>query len=310
VLVAVVFLLVGAVVLVIGTESAIRGAARFASVVGMSGFVLGALLFGIDIEGLSAALIAAAKGQTAIAAGEAFGTVVFLFGAGLGLALMISRGPVPAPSITMTIAPAVPVAACAAAIYDRYVTRTEGLLLVLLYAGYVIAVVAEGRVVRARAREIEHEAEEVRGGAFRASLIGAAGLVAVYAGAWLLVQGGVKILAQTTLAAGFVGAALVGTLASLDEVLLEALPILRGAPDLATGNLFGTVAAFSTAVIGLAALVRPLVLDSAAALAFLAAAAMYAIVAVIFVLRGRVGKGLGLVILGAYVAWLAYAATL
>jgi Ca2+/Na+ antiporter len=88
------------------------------------------------------------------------------------------------------------------------------------------------------------------------------------------------------------------------------LPVLRGAPDLATGNLFGTIAAFSTAVLGLAAIVRPLNIDSAAGLSLLAAALLYAVVAVSFLLRGELRKPVGFVLLVAYVAWLGYTATL
>src|ERR671922_1356468 len=115
-LLAVVFLILGAAILLIGAESAIRGAARFAVVVGIPAFALGALLFGIDLEGLSAALLAAGRGQTEIAAGEAFGTVVFLFGVGFAFALLMSKQPVKAPSDLMVITPALPVLAAALAV--------------------------------------------------------------------------------------------------------------------------------------------------------------------------------------------------
>jgi cation:H+ antiporter len=310
VLIAIVLLVAGAAVLIAGAESAVRGTARFAIALGVPAFVLGALLFGIDLEGLSAALLAAGRGQTQIAAGEAFGTVIFLFGVGLAFALLLSRGPIESPSEVMVVAPAVPVVASALAVSDQYVSRLEGGLLVFLYVGYVLAVLAEGRGLRYRAAELEHEAAEVRGSAGRAAVIALVGLAAVYGGAWLLVDGGIRILSRTGLAAGFVGAAIVGTLAGLDEVLLEVLPVMRGSPELATGNLFGTVAAFSSVVLGLAALVRPLVLDSSAEVAFLAGTTMYAIVASVFLVRGRISKPLGLILLIVYVGWLGYASTL
>ena len=93
-------------------------------------------------------------------------------------------------------------------------------------------------------------------------------------------------------------------------VLLEVLPILRGIPELATGNLLGTVAAFTTGVIGLAALVRPLEVDSAAATAYLASAVLYTVVAVAFLARGRAGRVVGIILIVLYGAWLAYAARL
>jgi cation:H+ antiporter len=307
---AIVLLVVGAVILIAGAESAVRGTARLSIAAGISAFALGALLFGVDLEGLSAAVLAAARGQTTIAAGLAFGTIIFLFGVGLGLALLVAKGPIPSPSAMMVIAPAVPLAAAALAISDQQVTRVEGALLVLLYGGYVFSVLSEGRSVRHRAAELEHEAGAVKGSAGRAAALAGRGLGAVFVGAWLLVDGGVRLLSTTQLSAGFIGAAIVGTLAGLDEVLLEALPVMRGTPDLATGNLFGTLAAFTSAVLGLAALVHPLVLDAASELALLGGAAMYAFVSVVFLLRGRLARPLGLVLLAAYVAWLAYASTL
>jgi cation:H+ antiporter len=134
------------------------------------------------------------------------------------------------------------------------------------------------------------------------------GLGLVSGGAWLLVGGGVRVLTLAGLSAGFVGAGILGALTSLDEVLLEVLPVRRGVPELATGNLFGTLAAFTTGVLGLAAVVRPLALDAGANLAFLAAAALYALVGTVFFIRGRAGRVLGFVVLATYLAWLVAAA--
>jgi len=102
----------------------------------------------------------------------------------------------------------------------------------------------------------------------------------------------------------------IGALASLDEVFLEVLPVRRGIPELATGNLLGTVAAFSTGVLGLAALVRPLEVDGAGATAFLASATLYTVVATAFLARGRAGKVVGVAILALYGLWLAFASRL
>lgn len=309
-LLAVFLLLVGALVLAVGAESAVRGATRFALTSGISPFVVGALLFGVDFEGTAAALLAAGKGATAVSAGEAYGTVIFLFSAAFGAALLVARKPVESPSVPMVIAPAVPLLASALALRDAYVSRLEGALLVALYVGYVGLVAAEGRAVRARSTEMEREANEIAGGPMRSAVVTIAGLAGLFTGAWLLVEGGLRILSRTSLAAGFVGAAVIATLASLDEVLLEVLPVRRGTPALATGNLFGTMAAFMSLVPGLAALIHPLALDDAAELAFLGAAVLYVVVAVAFVVRGRAGRLLGALVLVAYALWLSYAASI
>jgi cation:H+ antiporter len=306
VVLAVLLLLGGAAVLTAGAEVAIRGASRFAEAHRVSPFVLGALLFGLDLESLGAALVAAGRNQTSIAVGEAFGTILFLFSAAFGAALLVSRKPVEAPSMEMVLLPALALATGAMAISDQVVTRLEGGGLIGIYLLYIGAVIWEGRAAQRKAEEIERESREGLQ-KLPPSVLLLVGLGLVYMGATVLVDGGVRILDRTSLAAGFVGAALIGALASLDEVLLEVIPVLRGMPGLATGNLFGTVAAFATGVIGLASMVRPLEVDSAASSAFIAASIVYTVVAVAFLFRGRAGKVVGLVVLAVYALWLLFA---
>jgi cation:H+ antiporter len=303
-LVAVALLVAGAAVLYLGAEAAVRGATGLSRALGVTAFAVGALLFGIDLEGLGAAVVASARGETAIAAGEIFGTVLFLFSAAFGAALLLAREPVPSPDRIMVLAPGLHLVACAFAVADRYVARLEGVLLVVFYLAYVGLVVRTGRTPSAG----DTEAVPDRSGA--RLLVVAGGLLAVAGGAGLLVAGGVRLVTEAGLTAGFVGAAVLGILVSLDEVVLEVLPIRRGTPELATGNLFGTLAAFTTGVLGLAALVRPLVIDAPGSVAFLGVAVLYAVVATTFVARGRAGRLLGTVVLASYAAWLVWSATL
>jgi cation:H+ antiporter len=295
----------GTAVLYIGAEAAVRGAAGLARTAGIPAFVLGALLFGTDLEGLGTAVVAAGRGQTSIAAGEIFGSILFVFSAAFGVAVLLSRRPVPSPGTAMVLAPSLPLLAASVAIFDTVVARSEGILLVVLFGVYVWFVIREGRVaVRRRTEEIERETGEAprsRGGQ-AAFTVG--GLALLYVGATVLVAGAERLVLETDLLTGFVGAAILGVLVSVDEVLLEVLPIRRGTPDLATGNLFGTLAAFTTGVLGLAAVVRPLQVDGAGSLALLGVALLYAVVGTTFLARNRVGKVIGLTVLVVYGAWI------
>jgi cation:H+ antiporter len=294
----------GAILVYLGAEAAIRGAAGLARALRIPMFALGALLFGIDLEGLGTAVVASARDQASIAAGEIFGTIMFLYSAAFGVALLVAREPVRSPPASMVIAPAGAVVIAGFSIADLYVERLEGGLLLLLFAAYVALVVQQGRLARARAERMEREAEEAPRSRMVMAAFAVGGLALLAGGAFVLVEGGTRFFEATALSAGFVGAAVIGVLVSLDEVLLEVLPVRRGTPDLATGNLFGTVAAFCTGVLGTAALVRPLAIDSGAALAFLGAAALYAIVATVFLARGRAWRGLGVTVLAVYAVWL------
>jgi cation:H+ antiporter len=301
-------LAVGGALLWAGAEAAIRGASATARALRVPAFVLGALLFGIDLEGLGTAVGASAAGEPLLATGQIFGTVLFLFGGAFGAALILSRSPLPSPEPQMVLAPAIPLFAAALVIADRFVGRIEAVLLIGIYAGYVAMVVREGRLARARADELEREAGEGRRSSAALLVMTLGGLVLLSVGAGLAVAGGSRFASAAGLSEGFVGAAVLGILVSLDEVLLEVLPARRGSPELATGNLLGTLAAFCSGVLGVAALVRPLDVDSAGALAFLGAAVLYTVVATVFLARGRAGRRVGLFSLAFYSLWLVTAA--
>jgi cation:H+ antiporter len=175
----------------------------------------------------------------------------------------------------------------------------------VLYAVYVGQVLREGRTARARGEQLEREADETLAVPWVLLLVG--GLALVTMGALILVEGGTRLVDRTSLASGFVGAAVIGACASADEVLLEVLPVRRGLDALATGNLFGTCAAFASGVLGLLATIRPLAVDSGATTAFLTASILYTLVSVTFLARGQAGRLIGLLVLGAYGAWLAVA---
>jgi cation:H+ antiporter len=304
------FLAAGAVLVYVGAEASIRGAGGLSRAAGIPMFALGALLFGVDLEGLGTAVVASSRGQGSLAAGEIFGTILFLFSAAFGAALLAARRPVASPPAAMVLAPAASVMVAAFAIADRVVDRLEAILLLLMYAAYVALVVQDGRLARARGERIEKEAAEAPRSRWRLAALVLGGLGVLYLGATMLVEGGARLLSAAELSAGFVGAAVLGVLVSLDEVLLEVLPIRRGTPELATGNLFGTVAAFCSGVLGIAAMVRPLRLDGAAPVAFLGAAVLYTVVATVFLARGRAWKGLGATVLVLYVIWLLTAGSL
>jgi cation:H+ antiporter len=308
-LVALGLLAAGALVLYVGAEAAVRGAAGLARAVGISPFVLGALLFGIDVESTGAAVAAAARGETSLAAGTVVGTVLFLYGAAFGAALIVARGPVPSPEPLLVLTPALHLVAGAFTLADRYVARIEGMFLVVMYLAYVGLLLRLGRtpmLIRDREREAA--------GATRSAPVMVAlalgGVAMLVVGGTVVAGGATRFAAVTGLAAGFVGAAVLGVLVSLDEVLLEVLPIRRGTPELATGNLFGTLPAFAAGVLGLAALARPLDVDSAAAAGYLAVAILYAVVATVFLVRGRAGRVLGGFLLAGYAGWLVATSTL
>jgi cation:H+ antiporter len=307
-LTAVLLLLSGAIVLGAGGGAAVRGVTRFGRAHGVSAFALGVVLFGVHLEPLGATLVASAKDQSSIAAGTAIGTMGFLIGIGFAVALLSSKHPVEAPSVSMTLMPMAGLLLVALAVRDLQITRGEGIIMVAAYAAYLVASFRDGHdpSLRALAAEADREAGQRRRTAVPDWLLAIGGLVLIWVGATLLVDGAVRVLASG-LAAGFVGAAIVGSLAAAGQTTLEVIAVRRGEFDLATGNLMGTVVAFSTGVLGIVAVIRPLPLDSSVAVALIAVAVLYTVVATAFLARGRAGRAVGATLLVLFAVWLAVA---
>jgi cation:H+ antiporter len=302
-----VYLVVGAAVLMMGAGAATRAAGHFALERAMSAQLLGTLFFGVDLGSLATVLVAAGRGQTTIAVGAALGTTLLL-SVGLGLALLAANEPVPSPGRPVILLAAAALVLGAAALANEQVTRLEGAALLLAYVAYLVLLAQEGRVSVMRGEHVQRVA------AARRSLppagVALFGLALVFLGAMVLVGGGVRLAGRAGMTVGFVGAAIVGALASFDETILVVVRVRRGASDPATAHLFGAIAAVPTGMLGLAALVRPLVVDPAAWSAFLAAAVLYTVVATAFLAGNRVWRRTGLALVVLYGVWVAIASRL
>lgn len=133
------------------------------------------------------------------------------------------------------------------------------------------------------------------------------GLVLLVGGAEWLVRGAVRIALLLRVPAGIVGLTVVAAGTSLPELFVSVSAALRGAPDLSTGNVVGSNIYNIALILGLSALVQPLVTDRPTIrydwpVVLVAALALWGLGA-----DGHLGRLDGLLLFGghvAYVGWL------
>jgi cation:H+ antiporter len=303
---ALLLLLSGAAVVTVGAIAAMRGIGGFARDRDVPPHAIGAVLFGVNLASLGAILLGAGRNATEVAAGASVGTFVFMIGIAFGVALLASKEPVPAPPVLATLIPLGALVVGAIAIEDLAISRFEGAVLLaatVAHALYLLQGPSERALPEAVGRDL------LRPGSGRwlrvpPWLLALIGLGIVYAGANLLIDGSTRLLARTALAPGFVGAVIVGSLASAHRVVDEVQPVRRGEHAVALGNLFGSVVVFSTGAVGLASLIRPLILDSSVAVAYIAGSVLYTVLATVLLARGRAGRVTGTVLILLYGAWI------
>ncbi len=268
---------------------------------GLSGVALGALVLGFDPESTAAGVAATLDGLPGTALGATVGSAVFLLTAGLGIAALVAPFRVRPPARLLGAGAAAAALAWALAA-DGTLSRVDGAVLLAAWPPLValIATAVRGTGPPAPA------APASPGRRAPALLVAFAGLVV---GAELLVLGTDRIVGALGLSETLFGLLVVAAAVSFEEVVLEALPAFRGFPELSVGNALGTLVFLVTASLGVVALARPVAVPAEVRAVHLPALGLAVALAAALLVRGRLGRPEGAVLLLAYAGYVAAAIT-
>jgi cation:H+ antiporter len=251
-----VLVLIGGIVLVLwGAERFTDGAIRTAARLSVSAFYVGTVVSGFEPENLVTGAAAATSGLPQVALGTVIGSAIFMLTGGLGLALLLVPMEVRIPragGVAMLLC-LVPFAV--ALWHDGTVSRWDGALLLVVGVGLM------GWLYRKSPVFLSPEADEPSEGAARLgamALLGF-GVAVMLVGAELVVWGVTRLLTSVRVSETFLGMAVVGLGESLEETARMVTPARRGHPELAWGNVVGTVVILLAINLGLIALIQPLV---------------------------------------------------
>jgi cation:H+ antiporter len=290
--------LVAGVVLVVGAADVlVDGLLGVGRKLGVAPFVLTVALSGFETENLAAGIAANAKGLPGAAAGTILGGVTFLALGVAGLGGIIAPMAVELPRRFLAWTAIAPLPLLAFAV-DGDLSRLEGGALV---AWSVVALIGAARSGRALVAD-EHPDQRERRPVARLL----AGLTVLTGGGWLLGDGLRNVVRHLGISQTLLGNTALAATVEAEELARVAVPARRGRPELALGNIAGTIIHFAAFNAGVIALVKPLALDHNTTRFYLpAAAASPAIFAAMLLVRRRLARIEGAALLtldGAYLA--------
>jgi len=304
VLIGVVLLVAGMALVLWGAERFTDGALRTAARFSLSTFYVGAVVSGFEPENLVTGAAAAVDGLHQVALGTVIGSAVFMLTGGLGLTLLIVPMEVRIPR-EGALAMVVSLALFAGALWNGTVSRTEGAVLALAAIGLMVWLYRRSPVFQRADDEEDDEADAGQGSRVKAVSLLVAGVAVMLLGAELMVHGVRALLSAVRLSETFLGMAVVGMGESLEETARMVAPARRGHPELAWGNVVGTVVILLAFNLGLVAMIRPLTADPLVLrlhVPYLAGCIL--VVALALVWAQRLGRPMGALLLALYAFYL------
>jgi len=254
-----------------GAEWLVKGSSSLARSLGVTPIVIGltVVAFGTSAPELVVSLISSIKGKSMIAVGNVVGSNICNIALVLGLSALFN----PIKSDPSVIRRDIPIM-LAISLYllvlsfNSTLGRIEG---ATLFAGIIAYTFMNYYLAKKETRDaaggempgaIESELEEIGYIASRSKqiLLVVVGIAGVVGGAQMVVESAVYIMTQLGVSEKFIGLTIVAFGTSLPELATSVVAAMRGEMDISIGNLVGSNVFNIMSVLGVASLVRPILI--------------------------------------------------
>ncbi len=304
--VAYVFLLIGLVMLVVGAEMLVRGGGQLALSLRVPALVVGLTIvaFGTSTPELLVSVTAAMQASTEMALGNVNGSNLANIALVLGLAALVRplvvertlmRRDVPSCLALQLMVPAL----C----YDGILSRGDGFI--LLGGGIVYNVWLLYEALRGRAPALDDDLDlDDDSSTVKHVMMLVVGIAILVVGAVVFVDGAEGVARAFELSDRFIGLTVVALGTSAPEIATAVASARRGETDLAVGNSLGSNLLNIAMVLGLTSIISPIVIHDTGAFRDMGAAVFATLLLIPFVLKGRVSRPEGGLLVVAYLGYM------
>lgn len=259
-------LVIGFAMLIWGADRFVFGASATARNLGVAPLLIGLTIvaFATSAPEILVSVVAALRGDSLLAIGNAIGSNIVNIGLVLGVTAMVMPIKLESATLRREMSALLAVSLLTVSLFlDTYLSRIDGFVMII---GLVIVMFWLARLGLRSAEndpiKIDYEAEIPKGvGMQRAITWLLVGLVTLMIGAEFLVDGAVGIAHTLGMSEVAIGITVVAFGTSLPELAVSLVSALKKEYGLAIGNIVGSNIFNLLAVIGIAALIGPTALE-------------------------------------------------
>jgi cation:H+ antiporter len=306
-------LLIGLLMLVAGADMLVRGAGQFALALRVPALVVGLTIvaFGTSMPELCVSIAAALEASTEMALANVNGSNIANILLVLGCAALVAplavnrsliRREIPACLLLQLLVPIV----CLGGRINRF----EGLLLLAVGVGYnlwLLHDVLGGRRMASDGRD-DHGGLEIKQWKKHLALM-LFGTLTLIAGAYLFIDSAEKVALYLGMSDRYIGVTVVALGTSAPEVVTALVSAYRGEVDLAIGNSVGSNILNVSMVLGITAMITPVVFTDPGTWSDIGIAVLVTFVLGPVVLRGKLGRIEGALMILGYGVFIAMSAS-
>ena len=304
-----ILLILGFLLLIKGADYFVDGSSSVAKLLKVPSIIIGltVVAFGTSMPELSVSVTAALQGNNDLAVSNVLGSNIFNLLVVLGCCAIIS--PVRAKwSLLKKEFPfsiGCGILLLVLGYIGMIVGHLDGVILLALFAGYIIYMVRSALKARAAGADVEEEEYKILP-VWKSILFIVGGIIAIKFGGDFVVDGAVVIATGFGLSENLIGLTIVACGTSLPELVTSVVAAKKNEVDMALGNVIGSNIFNILFVVGTTALIVPVpfnpafVIDSAVAIG--AAVLLWICV----VKNKKLVRSAGIVMLAGYAAYFAY----
>lgn len=256
-------LIVGLSLLVWGADKLVFGSAALAKNYGISPLVIGMtiLAMGSSAPEMMVSAAAALDGKTDTAVGNVIGSNIANIALILGITALIKPLAISSGIIRRELPLMLIVTLLAGAImYNNYLGFYEGVLLIVLFAAFIVAMLYISKSEQKNGDILldEQESEIPEGVENKKALFWVVvGLILLPLGANMLIDNAVVIAKHFGMSDLVIGLTIIALGTSLPELAASVAGVLKGEDDMAAGNIIGSNVFNILAVMGIPAIINP-----------------------------------------------------